>query len=106
VAIAFEVGATLSLRASDGFANVVWILPVAVGYVAAFVLLAFVLKLGMPVGIAYGVWSAVGVALTAVLAHFLFDDPLTWRMAAGIVLIGAGVFLLELGSGTGQDATG
>jgi small multidrug resistance pump len=97
-AIVLEVGATLSLRASDGSTRWVWVAPVAVGYVGAFVLLAQVLRLGIPVGVAYAVWAASGIVLTAVLAHFFFGDPFTWVMAAGIVLIGAGVVLVECGS--------
>jgi small multidrug resistance pump len=97
-AIGFEVAGTLSLRASDGFSRLGWAAPVAVGYLVSFVLLAMVLKRGMPVGVAYGVWSGVGVALTAALARFLFNDPFTAVMAGGVVLIGAGVFLLEYGA--------
>jgi small multidrug resistance pump len=103
-AIGFEVSGTLSLRASDGFARWGWVLPVVVGYVASFVLLAMVLKRGMPVGVAYGVWAGLGVAATAVLARFFFGDPFTPAMAGGVVLIGAGVFLIEFGA-TGH-ATG
>ncbi|MEB3065285.1 DMT family transporter [[Mycobacterium] zoologicum] len=99
-AIGFEVAGTLSLRASDGFSRLGWAIPVAVGYLVSFVLLAMVLKRGMPVGVAYGVWSGVGVALTAALARFLFDDPFTPVMAAGVVLIGAGVYLMEIGAHT------
>lgn len=99
-AICFEVAATLALRASDGLTRWGWVAPIAVGYLVSFVLLAQVLRRGMPVGVAYGVWSGVGVALTAALARFLFDDPFTAVMAGGVVLIGAGVFLMEFGSGT------
>jgi small multidrug resistance pump len=98
-AISLEVGATLSLRASEGFTKWAWSFPVAIGYIGSFILLALVLKKGMPVGIAYGVWSAIGVAATAILGRFLFGDPFTALMAFGVVLIGAGVLLLELGSG-------
>lgn len=97
-AIALEVTATLSLRASDGFSRLGWAVPVAVGYVASFALLAVVLKRGFPVGVAYGVWAGIGVAATAVLGRVLFDDPFTWKMAGGVVLIAAGVYLLEAGS--------
>ena len=96
-AIALEVTATLSLRASEGFSRWGWAIPVVLGYLTSFVLLAFVLKRGLPVGIAYGIWAGVGVAATAVLARFLFDDPFTWVMAIGIVLIAGGVLLLESG---------
>ncbi|MBS9535058.1 multidrug efflux SMR transporter [Mycobacterium sp. M1] len=98
-AIGSEVCATLSLRASDGFARWGWAVPIVIGYVTSFALLAFVLKRGMPIGVAYGVWAGVGVAATAVLAKYLFGDPFTWTMAGGVVLIGAGVFLLETGAG-------
>lgn len=97
-AIGFEVAGTLSLRASDGLSRWPWAIPVAVGYLVSFVLLALVLKRGVPVGVAYGVWAGVGVALTAALARLLFADPFTPVMAGGVVLIGAGVYLLEHGA--------
>jgi small multidrug resistance pump len=97
-AILVEVAATLSLRvAATG--RRVWYLPVAGGYLVAFGLLSLALGAGMPLGLAYGVWTACGVALTAVAARFLFDDPLTPRMALGIVTIAAGVLLVRLGAG-------
>lgn len=99
-AIAFEVTATLSLRmASHGERpRRVWYVPVAVGYLAAFSLLSGALSLGMQLGVAYGVWTAAGVAITATLSKVLFGEPLTLTMAAGIALIGAGVVLVEVGA--------
>ncbi len=94
-AIAVEVVATLSLRASDGFRKKAWFVPVALGYLVSFYLLWLSLSLGMPVGIAYGIWTACGVALVAVLARFLFAEPLTWIMGLGIALIVAGVLTIE-----------
>ena len=95
-AIAVEVVATLSLRASDGFRKKAWFVPVALGYLVSFYLLWLSLSWGMPVGIAYGIWTACGVALVAVLARFLFAEPLTWIMGLGIALIVAGVLTIEL----------
>lgn len=97
VAIVLEVFATLSLRASEGLRRPWWAVPVALGYAAAFSCLALALAAGMPVAVAYGVWSAVGVALVALVARAVWDEPMTPRMVAGIVLIGAGVLLIELG---------
>jgi small multidrug resistance pump len=94
-AILVEVIATLSLRASDGFRKRGWMIPVALGYLASFYLLWVSLSLGMPVGVAYGVWTACGVALVAIIARFLFSEPLTWLMGAGIALIVAGVLTIE-----------
>lgn len=95
-AIVVEVAATLSLRASDGLRKKVWLVPVIVGYVVSFSFLSWSLSLGMPVGIAYGVWSACGVALVAVFAKYLFAEPLTWVMGLGIAFIIAGVLTIEV----------
>lgn len=98
-AICIEVIATLSLRASDGLRKKAWIVPVVLGYLAAFYLLSLTLSLGMPVGIAYGVWTACGVAAVAVIAHYLFGDALTLKMTCGIGLIIGGVLTIELAGG-------
>lgn len=95
-AILIEVVATLSLRASDGFRKKAWIAPVTLGYLASFYLLWLSLSLGMPVGIAYGIWTACGVALVAVVARYLFSEPLTGVMVLGIGLIVAGVLTIEM----------
>lgn len=96
-AIGTEVLATLALRASDGFRRRRWIAPVVLGYAVSFTLLWLSLSQGMPVGVAYGVWTACGVALVAIAARALFSDPLTWKMAAGIAFIAAGVLTIEMG---------
>lgn len=99
--ILLEVLSTLGMRASDGFRQKVWIAPVVIGYVASFALISWTLSLGMPVGVAYGVWSACGVALVALLAKVLFGEALTPVMVAGIVLIIAGVLTIELSGAAG-----
>jgi len=97
-AILFEVGGTLALRQSDGLRRRVWLAPVVLGYLAAFVLLWLTLDAGMAVGVAYGVWAATGVALTALAGHILFKDPLSSMMLVGIAAIAGGVLLIELGA--------
>ena len=52
----------------------------------------------MPLGVAYGVWSAMGVALTAVFSSVLFDENFTLPMVGGLVLIIGGVVLVEAGA--------
>lgn len=99
--ILLEVFSTLGLRASDGFRNRRWIAPVVIGYVASFTLISWTLSLGMPVGIAYGVWSASGVALVALLGKVLFGETLSPMMIAGIALIIAGVLTIELSGSAG-----
>lgn len=99
--IVIEVLSTLGLRASDGFRKRRWIAPVLAGYVGSFALISLSLRLGMPVGVAYGIWSASGVALVAVLARLLFKEPLTPVMVGGIGLIIAGVLTIELSGAVG-----
>ncbi|KQW08136.1 cation transporter [Leifsonia sp. Root4] len=98
LAIITEVAATLSLRASEGLKRKIWAVPIAIGYIAAFVCLGFSLHFGMPVAVAYGVWAATGIALTAVLSRVIFKEPLSRTMAIGIALIAVGVITVELGS--------
>lgn len=97
IAIATEVTATLSLRASEGFSRLGYTAVVVVGYVAAFWCLAQALQRGMSLGVAYGVWSGVGVATVAVLGKVLFGDALSVVTALGIALIITGVAVVELG---------
>ncbi|SCX27574.1 DMT family transporter [Mycolicibacterium fluoranthenivorans] len=97
-AIVVEVAATLSLRASQD--DSAWLVVVVVGYTGAFALMAAVMRAGMPVGVAYGIWGAVGTAVTASLGAVLFGDPFTWLIVIGIGLIIAGVLLVEFGSHT------
>ena len=52
----------------------------------------------MALGVAYGIWGALGVALTAVMSALIFDEALTALMGLGIALIIAGVLTVELGS--------
>ena len=100
-AILLEVFATLALRASDGLRRRRWIGPIVTSYVMSFYLLWLALSQGVPVGIAYGIWTASGVAVVALMARVLFDDPLTPVMMLGIVLIASGVFTIELVGVTG-----
>jgi small multidrug resistance pump len=99
--IVLEVIATMSLRASDGFRNRKWLAPVILGYIGSFWLVYETLAMGMPVGVAYGVWSACGVALVALLAKFLFGEPLTPTMIVGMALIIAGVLTIDLTGSAG-----
>lgn len=96
-AIIFEVFGAVSLRmASTGKKK--WFIGVTIGYLIAFSMLALTLSTGMALGVAYGIWAAAGVALTAVLSKFLFKEPLTLIMGAGIALIVGGVLLIEIGA--------
>jgi small multidrug resistance pump len=98
LAIVLEVTGTLSMRASEGFTRWTFTALTVAGYLGAFYLLALVLKQGMPVGVAYGIWAGAGVALVALLGRVVFGEPLTPTMWAGFLLIIAGVWLVETGA--------
>lgn len=99
-AIVAEVTGSLSLKGALEYPALYGV--VAAGYIGAFTLLAFVLRTGMPLGVAYGVWAASGVALTAIMSLVLFVEPITPVMAIGIVVVMAGVLCVEIGSQAAQ----
>ncbi|KAB2808467.1 multidrug efflux SMR transporter [Pimelobacter simplex] len=98
LAIASEVAATLSLRASEGFTRLLPSLVVVAGYVVAFYGLSQALTRGMQLGTAYAVWSGVGVAAIAVLGVVILRESLSLVQVAGLVFVVVGVVLLELGA--------
>lgn len=95
-AIATEVAASLSLKAAQ--TEPWFFVLVVLGYVSAFACLSLALRRGMPLGVAYGIWAAAGVALTALLSAAIFGEPLTPLMLGGIALVIVGVLCVELGS--------
>lgn len=100
-AILSEVTGSLAMKGA--IEHPVWFILVGVGYAASFVFLWAVLRAGMPLGVAYGIWGALGVALTAALSALLFGEPLTPLMIGGMVLVIAGVLTVELGSQLAHD---
>jgi small multidrug resistance pump len=96
-AIICEVIGTISLRmAATG--QRAYYAVVVVGYLLAFTFLTLTLDEGLDLGVAYGIWAASGVALTAIASRALFHEPLTPLMMGGIALIISGVLLVELSS--------
>ncbi|BCK56850.1 DMT family transporter [Nocardia wallacei] len=98
LAIASEVTATVSLKLSEGFSKLVPSIVVVVGYASAFFFLSQALKRGMSIGVAYGVWSAIGVAAVATIGALFLDEGLTLVQIGGIGLVILGVLALELGA--------
>lgn len=76
---------------------------VGVGYPASFWFLTAVLRSGVSLGVAYGIWSALGVAATAVLSAVIFGEAFTPLMGAGLGLVMIGVLVVELGSHAAQE---
>ena len=99
VAIIAEVIATSALKSSEGFSKPIASVIVVLGYIIAFYCLSLTLKT-IPVGIAYAVWSGVGIVLITTVAWFVFDQKLDVWGIIGIALIMSGVLVLNLLSKT------
>jgi len=99
IAIVAEVIATSALKAADGFTRLGPSLVVIAGYGIAFYFLSLALR-GIPVGVAYAVWSGVGIVLISVIGWLAFGQTLDAAAVFGIGLIMAGVIVLNVFSRT------
>ncbi len=69
IAIVGEVIATSALKSSEGFTKLAPSAVVIIGYGIAFFFLSLVLK-SIPVGVAYAVWSGLGVVIITAIDRF------------------------------------
>jgi small multidrug resistance pump len=99
IAIVSEVLATSALKASANFTRLYPSLVVVIGYTLAFYFLSLTLRT-IPVGIAYAVWSGVGVILVSLLGWLLYGQRLDAGAMIGIALIAVGVVVLNVYSKT------
>lgn len=94
-AIIAEVVATSLLKASDGFTRPWPTAAMALGYTVAFYFLSLTLR-DLPTGIAYAIWSGLGIVLVTVIAWFVQGQRLDVAALAGMGLIIAGVVVMNL----------
>lgn len=99
VAIVSEVIATSALKAAEGFTRPLPAAIVVVGYGIAFYCLSVVLRT-LPVGVAYAIWSGVGIALVALIGWLVYGQSLDLPAILGLTLIVAGVVVLNVFSKT------
>jgi len=99
IAIISEVIATSALKASDGFSRPWPSFIVITGYAVAFYFLSLTLRT-IPVGLAYAIWSGAGLVLITLIAWVLFNQTLDVPAITGLVLIAAGIAVLNLFSST------
>lgn len=94
-AIIFEVIGSSSMMKSEQFSK---LLPsvIAVGaYIATFYFLSHALKT-IPLGIAYGIWGALGIVLTAGVGYFMFKQKLDLAALIGIAMMVSGVLVVQI----------
>jgi small multidrug resistance pump len=99
IAILAEVIGTSALKATQGFTRFWPSVVVVVGYGVAFYFLSLALKT-IPVGVAYAIWSGVGVALITLIGWFVFHQKLDVPALIGIGLIVAGVVVIQMFTGS------
>ncbi|MGN6287250.1 MAG: DMT family transporter [Afipia sp.] len=99
MAVAFEVIGTAALQASEQFTRPKPLILTAIGYAAAFYFLSLVLR-SIPVGVAYAIWSGLGVVLITLVGLIWFGQKLDIPAIAGLALIVAGVATINLFSKT------
>ena len=102
LAIFSEVLATSFLKSSEGFTKLVPSVIVVVGYCLAFYFLSLTLE-DIPIGVAYAVWSGVGIAALAVVSVIFFDQKLDLAGIVGFALIILGVIVLRVFSDVGME---
>lgn len=95
LAIIFETIATSYLKQSEQFTKLLPSILTILGYAAAFYCLSIVLK-SIPVGIAYAIWSGVGIILIALIGFFVFKQHLDLPAIIGLGLIIAGVVVINV----------
>jgi len=99
IAIVAEVIATSALKATAQFSRLLPSLIVVAGYLCSFYFLSLVLN-SIPVGIAYAIWSGLGIVLVTVIAAFLYRQVPDWPAMLGMALIIGGVVVINLFSKT------
>ena len=103
LAIFSEVMATASLKSTEGFTKFWPSVIVLVGYCAAFYFLSMTLDT-IPIGVAYAIWSGVGIAAITIVSIFVLDQKIDAAGFVGIGLIVVGVIVLRLFSQSAVEA--
>ncbi|MDP6183183.1 MAG: multidrug efflux SMR transporter [Gammaproteobacteria bacterium] len=99
IAVTAEVVATTALKATNEFTNLVPSVLVIAGYVIAFYCLTIVIRT-IPVGVAYAIWSGLGMVMVTILGIAFYRQLPDVAAVLGIVLIVAGVVVIQLLSKT------
>lgn len=95
IAIVAEVIATSALKSSESFTRLWPSLLTLAGYALAFYFLSLTLR-SIPVGIAYALWSGVGIVLISLLGWWVHKQTLDLPALLGLGLIIAGVLVINL----------
>jgi small multidrug resistance pump len=99
--IVFEIVGTSALLASQTFTRLVPSLVVAVCYSLAIAGLAVTFRT-IPMGIAYAIWSGLGIVLISTVGWVVFGQRLDLPAVLGLGMIVAGVVIVNLSDSVGH----
>jgi len=94
----FEIAWAIGLKYSEGFTKPIPSILTVVSLILSMGLLAYCVK-HLPIGTAYGIWTGIGAAGTAILGIVLFNEPREALRLFFIFLIVAGIIGLKFTSG-------
>jgi|TARA_B110000977_G_C10724070_1_gene356363 small multidrug resistance pump len=95
LAVVCEVVGTSAIKYSDGFTKIVPSIVVFIGFGVAFYILSITLKV-IPIGMAYAVWSGLGIVLISIIGHFVFQQRLDAPAFVGVSFILIGVIIMQV----------
>lgn len=95
LAIVSEVTATASLKATEGFSNLIPSVIVIIGYFSAFYFMSLTLDT-IPVGVVYAIWSGAGIVGIAIVSYIVYGQRLDPGAVIGMGLIIAGILVMRL----------
>jgi len=101
-AIGCEIVATSALKAANGFTRAGPTAILVLGYIAAFYCLSLALR-SIPMGIAYAIWSGIGIVAISLIGFIVYEQRLDAAALVGIILIIAGVLVINLWSKAGHS---
>lgn len=101
VSIVFELLGTSFMKMSDGYSRLFPAVGVFICYGIAFYVLATIMDT-LPLNVTYATWSGVGLVATAIIAVIVFGETMNVYNIIGIILILAGVLVLNLLGNTGH----
>ncbi|MEM8520537.1 SMR family transporter [Flavobacterium sp. PL12] len=99
IAIIFEIIATSALKKSEEFTKLIPSIITIVGYCGAFYFLSFAVRT-IPIGIAYAIWSGVGIVLITIIGAIFFKQIPDLPAIIGLSLILIGVTVINVFSKT------
>ena len=94
-AIITETIGTTALQASQQFTKLGPAVLCVIAYGASFYLMALALKI-IPVGIAYAIWSGLGIVFIAIIGLAVFGQRLDFWAVVGMALILIGILIIHL----------